>query len=124
MAWFAIAARKFMSLAKERSKVNQITINISTTLNALGVEKPISYNLHGIHKGREQNKAKGGENMKVRVDKETCVGDETCVEVCPEAFEMQGDVAIAKEENVPKDLEEKVKEAATSCPVEAIIVEE
>ena len=62
--------------------------------------------------------------MKVRVDKETCVGDETCVEICPEVFEMQGDVAVAKEENVPKDLEEKVKEASTSCPVEAIIVEE
>lgn len=50
-------------------------------------------------------------------------GDETCVEVCPEVFEMEGDVAIAKMENVPKDLEEKVKEAATSCPVEAIIIE-
>jgi len=61
--------------------------------------------------------------MKVRVDKETCVGDETCVEECPEVFEMQGDVAVAKMENVPKDLEEKVKEAAKSCPVEAIIIE-
>jgi ferredoxin len=61
--------------------------------------------------------------MKVRVDKETCVGDETCVQECPEVFEMQGDVAVAKMEDVPKDLEEKVKEAATSCPVEAIIIE-
>jgi ferredoxin len=61
--------------------------------------------------------------MKVRVDKEICVGDETCVEVCPEVFEMQGDVAVAKMESVPNDLEEKVKEAATSCPVEAIIIE-
>jgi ferredoxin len=32
-------------------------------------------------------------------------------------------VAVAKMENVPKDLEEKVKEAAISCPVEAIIIE-
>ncbi len=61
--------------------------------------------------------------MKVRVDKETCVGDESCVEVCPEVFEMQGDVAVAKSENVPKNLEEKVKEAAKGCPVEAIIIE-
>ena len=61
--------------------------------------------------------------MKVRIDKEACVGDETCVEVCPEVFEMEEDVAIAKMENVPKDLEEKVKEAAISCPVEAIIIE-
>ncbi len=61
--------------------------------------------------------------MKVRVDKETCVGDESCVEVCPEVFEMQGDVAVAKSENVPENLEEKVKEAAKGCPVEAIIIE-
>jgi len=27
--------------------------------------------------------------MKVRVDEEVCVGDETCTEVCPEIFEMQ-----------------------------------
>ena len=61
--------------------------------------------------------------MKVRVDEEVCVGDETFVEICPEIFEMQGDVTVAKMENVPKDLEEKVKQAATSCPVEAIIIE-
>jgi ferredoxin len=64
------------------------------------------------------------EKMKVRVDEETCVGDETCVETCPEIFEMKGDVAVAKAEVVPKDLEAKCKEAAEACPVEAIIVEE
>jgi len=62
--------------------------------------------------------------MKVRVDKETCVGDETCVEICPEIFEMEEDVAVAKMEEVPEELEEKCKEAADSCPVEAIIIEE
>jgi ferredoxin len=52
------------------------------------------------------------------------VGDETCVEVCPEVFEMDGDVAIAKMEAVPKAMEAKCKEAAESCPVEAIVIEE
>ncbi len=47
--------------------------------------------------------------MKVRVDKETCVGDETCVEICPEIFEMNGDVAVTKMEEVPKELERKVQ---------------
>ena len=61
--------------------------------------------------------------MKIRVNKEMCIGDETCVELCPELFEMRGDAAAAKMENVPKDLEDKVKEAATFCPVEAIIIE-
>jgi len=62
--------------------------------------------------------------MKVRVDGEVCVGDETCVEICPEIFEMQGDVAVAKMEEVPEELEGSCKEAAESCPVEAILIEE
>ena len=62
--------------------------------------------------------------MKVRVDPEICVGDETCVETCPDIFEMQGDVAIAKMEEVPAKLEKKCREAAEDCPVEAIIIEE
>ena len=62
--------------------------------------------------------------MKVRVDGEACVGDETCVEICPEIFEMQGDVAVAKMEEVPEELEGSCKEAAESCPVEAILIEE
>jgi ferredoxin len=68
--------------------------------------------------GRKEGK------MKVRVDEETCVGDETCVEICPKIFEMNGDVAVAKMEEVPEELEEKCKEAAESCPVEAILIEE
>jgi ferredoxin len=62
--------------------------------------------------------------MKVRVDPDLCVGDETCVEICPEVFEMQEDVAVAKMEEVPEELEAKCREAADSCPVEAIIIEE
>jgi len=62
--------------------------------------------------------------MKVRVDEEACVGDETCVEICPEIFEMQGDLAVAKMEKVPEELEGACKEAAESCPVDAILIEE
>ena len=62
--------------------------------------------------------------MKVRVDEEACVGDETCVEICPEIFEMQGDLAVARMEEVPEDLVGACKEAADSCPVEAILIEE
>ena len=65
--------------------------------------------------------------MRVHVDEDLCVGDETCVEICPEIFELQGDVAVAKideDEEVPEELEDACREAAESCPVEAIIVEE
>lgn len=46
------------------------------------------------------------------------------MEICPEIFEMEGDVAVAKMEEVPEELEGKCKEAAESCPVEAILIEE
>jgi len=62
--------------------------------------------------------------MKVRVDEEVCVRDATCVEICPEIFEMEGDVAVAKMGEVPEELERACKEAAESCPVEAILIEE
>ena len=62
--------------------------------------------------------------MRVRVDEDACVGDGTCVEVCPEIFEMRGDVAIAKMEEVPDELEDGCREAAESCPVEAILIED
>jgi len=32
--------------------------------------------------------------MKVRVDDDSCIGDETCVEIRPGIFEMKGDVAV------------------------------
>jgi ferredoxin len=62
--------------------------------------------------------------MKVRVDKEACVGDETCVSICPEVFKMEDDVATTTMEDVPPDLQDACREAADACPVEAITLEE
>jgi ferredoxin len=62
--------------------------------------------------------------MKVRVDPEACVGDETCVAVCPEIFEMDGEIARTKMEDVPENLQDSCREAAAACPVEAIIIDE
>jgi len=62
--------------------------------------------------------------MKVRVDEEACVGDGSCVSICPEIFEMGDDVAKTKMEDVPGNLQQSCREAADVCPVEAIIIEE
>ncbi len=62
--------------------------------------------------------------MKTRVDPGLCTGDEVCTQVCPEIFEMRGDKAIAKIEEVPHDLKQCAKDAADSCPSQAIIIEE
>lgn len=63
--------------------------------------------------------------MKVKVDQDLCIGDGSCVEVCPEVFELRDDgLAYVLQENPPEELHDKVKEAVEVCPVEAIIIEE
>ncbi len=62
--------------------------------------------------------------MKVRVDPDACVGDESCVAICPEIFEMEGEIARVKMEDVPERLQDSCREAFDACPVEAIIIEE
>ncbi len=62
--------------------------------------------------------------MKVRIDRETCVGCVTCVDICPEIFEMDDEFAIVKTEDVPEEFQESCREAAETCGVEAIIIEE
>ena len=54
----------------------------------------------------------------VKVDKEKCIGCGACESVCPEGFEMGSD-GKAKVKN-PKA--KCIKEAAESCPVNAISV--
>ncbi len=62
--------------------------------------------------------------MKVKIDPDLCTGDEICVQMCPEVFEMKDDKAIVLQEEVPEDLQDSVREATDSCPSEAIIIEE
>ena len=62
--------------------------------------------------------------MKVCVDPELCDGCGPCVDICPEAFELNEDgIAVVKLDEVPSELQEACKEAAESCPTEAISIE-
>lgn len=62
--------------------------------------------------------------MRVRVT-EDCTGCEACVGTAPEVFEMgDEDIAVVKVDPVPADLEDSAREAADSCPVEAIVIED
>lgn len=61
--------------------------------------------------------------MKVTIT-DDCISCGLCVETCPEVFEMpEGEKARPLVDTVPEDLEDKAKEAADSCPVDAIILE-
>ncbi len=62
--------------------------------------------------------------MKIRIDEGLCVGDGTCVEISPDVFEMRGDVASVKMQEIPEEFQDSCKEAVAFCPTEAIIVEE
>jgi len=60
----------------------------------------------------------------VKVDEDLCTGCGVCSDMCPDVFDLEDDVAKVKMDEVDGEHLECTKEAAESCPVEAIIVEE
>lgn len=62
--------------------------------------------------------------MKTRIDADLCTGCGLCPDIAPEVFELNGEVAEVIANPVPAGAEDKAREAAESCPVEAIIIEE
>jgi ferredoxin len=61
--------------------------------------------------------------LKVRVDRELCIGVSNCVAVAPTVFELDDEnKAVVLE---PDSVDEKtLREAAESCPQDAIILED
>ncbi|MDE1890384.1 MAG: ferredoxin [Planctomycetota bacterium] len=62
--------------------------------------------------------------MRAKVDPDICTGCELCTQTCPEIFYMSGDVAEAKDIDVPSENEDACKQAAEECPVEAISIKD
>ena len=56
----------------------------------------------------------------VSIDKNTCIGCGACVAVCEEVFEMKDDGKAHVKKGQEKSKIPCVKEAADSCPVNAI----
>lgn len=56
---------------------------------------------------------------------EGCISCGLCTEICPDEFEIGDEgVAVPLQEPVPEDLEAGVEEAAESCPVSVIEIED
>jgi ferredoxin len=60
--------------------------------------------------------------MKQVLIEDSCVGCGSCVEICPEVFELDGEAAVVKRD-ADLSLNKKIVEAAEACPVEAIFYE-
>ncbi len=60
---------------------------------------------------------------KVDVDREKCIGCATCVNLCPEVFEMKEGKSSVRE-NAPEKCDCDLEEVAESCPIEAITISE
>ena len=61
--------------------------------------------------------------MKVRVDPSICAGFSVCLGLCPEVFELHDDgYATVLVSEVPPELEDLVRQAASQCPAQAIFL--
>lgn len=63
--------------------------------------------------------------MKTKIDQDTCIGCGLCPSIAPEVYEMRDDgKAHELAEVVPEGSHAEAQEAADSCPVSAISIDE
>ena len=63
------------------------------------------------------------DNLKITIDTEECIGDGACVDAAPETFVLDDDSKAVLLEG-STDSREKILEAAETCPVDVIIIED
>ena len=62
--------------------------------------------------------------MRTVVAADMCTGCGLCVDICPEVFEMEEDLAVVIADPVPVEAVGACREAQESCPAEAIRLDE
>lgn len=63
--------------------------------------------------------------MKVTVDEDACHGHQSCAIAAPEVFgsDDYGNAVVLITDEIPADLEAKVRRAEGNCPERAILIE-
>ncbi len=62
--------------------------------------------------------------LKVKVDRDLCIGAATCVAVAPMTYVMDSEAKAIILKTAVNDVSDNVIEAAKACPVAAIIIED
>lgn len=63
--------------------------------------------------------------MNIRVDEDKCCGYAACLSVAPELFDLADDnIAVVLNPTPGAELQGAAREAAGTCPTEAIVIEE
>ncbi|NLB79810.1 MAG: ferredoxin [Clostridiaceae bacterium] len=63
--------------------------------------------------------------MKAWIDRDGCISCGLCASTCPEVFRMDDeDLAEVYVDEIPEEEEDMAQEAAESCPVSVIHIEE
>jgi ferredoxin len=60
--------------------------------------------------------------LRADVDRIKCCGYALCTELCPEVFHLDEDCFVSIGGEVPPGVEDRAREAASSCPAAAIEV--
>lgn len=62
-------------------------------------------------------------NLKIRVDRDLCIGAATCVAVTVKTFNLDSQAKAIILESADQENEDVIIEAAKACPTTAIIIE-
>jgi ferredoxin len=64
----------------------------------------------------------GGLDLKIKIDRYTCIGSANCINAAPDFFELDDERICAFKELKDGIEKEKIIEACTVCPVNALYV--
>ena len=62
--------------------------------------------------------------LRVRIDRNLCIGAATCIALAPKAFALDDEAKAILLDSSEQDSDQNIIEAAKSCPVMAIIIED